>query len=122
MESEDFKINLIVQSLVVAVLMFCCPTVFCQNFAVIGDYGLDGENEAKVANLVKGWNPDFIITTGDNNYPYGAAETIDQNIGKYFSDYIYPYSGSYGEGAEENKFFPAIGNHGHHSNPSMCML
>lgn len=111
MESEDFRISLIVQSLAGAVLMLCFLTVFGQNFAVIGDYGLDGENESKVANLVKGWNPDFIITTGDNNYPYGATETIDQNIGKYFSDYIYPYRGSYGVGAKENKFFPAIGNH-----------
>jgi len=111
MISRSFRISLIVQSWAVAVLMFCCLTVFAQDFAVIGDYGWDGEDEAKVVNLVKRWNPDFIITTGDNNYPHGAAETIDQNVGKYFSDYIYPYRGNYGEGAEENKFFPAIGNH-----------
>ena len=40
-------------------------------FAAIGDYGLAGPNELAVANLVKSWNPDFIITTGDNNYPAG---------------------------------------------------
>ena len=47
-------------------------------FAVIGDYGLASQNEADVANLVKSWNPDFIVTTGDNNYPDGAAWSIDQ--------------------------------------------
>jgi tartrate-resistant acid phosphatase type 5 len=37
-----------------------------QKFAVIGDYGEDDGNELAVANLVKSWNPDFIITVGDN--------------------------------------------------------
>ena len=60
-------------------------------FAVIGCYGSDGPDELAVANLVKGWNPDFIVTAGDNNYRYGAASTIDENIGKYYHDFIYPY-------------------------------
>ena len=80
-------------------------------FAVIGDYGLAGEPEAQVAAMIHGWNPDIIITTGDNNYPSGAAETIDENIGQYYHDFIYPYLGSYGEGAVENRFFPSMGNH-----------
>jgi hypothetical protein len=80
-------------------------------FAVIGDYGLAGEPEHDVADLVKSWNPDFIITTGDNNYPDGKAETIDENIGQYFHEYIFPYVGAYGPGAEINRFFPTLGNH-----------
>src|SRR5262245_65541757 len=60
-------------------------------FAVIGDYGGGGSNEQAVANLVHSWNPDFIATTGDNNYPSGDASTIDANIGQYYHDYIYPY-------------------------------
>jgi hypothetical protein len=48
---------------------------------------------------------------GDNNYPKGAASTIDGNIGQFYSDYIYPYQGDYGEGAVENRFWPALGNH-----------
>src|SRR5439155_8217743 len=80
-------------------------------FAVIGDYGTAGQNELDVANLVKSWNPDFIITVGDNNYPYGWASTIDKNIGQYFHDFIYPYTGTYGAGAPaQNLFFPALGN------------
>jgi hypothetical protein len=80
-------------------------------FAVVGDYGLAGQPEMDVANLVKSWNPDLIITTGDNNYPLGEQSTIDQNIGQYYHDFIYPYAGSYGAGASENRFFPALGNH-----------
>src|SRR5262245_34079066 len=80
-------------------------------FAVIGDYGLAGSNEAAVAALAASWAPDFIITTGDNNYYYGAAETIDRNIGQYYHAYISPYHGSYGPGATTNRFFPVLGNH-----------
>lgn len=80
-------------------------------FAIIGDYGLDGQAEADVAALVKGWEPDFILTTGDNNYEMGAVDTIDANIGQYYHEYIAPYSGSYGAGAESNRFFPVLGNH-----------
>jgi tartrate-resistant acid phosphatase type 5 len=80
-------------------------------FAVIGDYGLAGDAEAEVAALVLSWAPDFIITSGDNNYPEGSDQTIDENIGQYYHSYIYPYSGAYGEGADMNRFFPSIGNH-----------
>lgn len=79
--------------------------------AIIGDYGLASENEASVAALVRSWQPDYIITTGDNNYPAGAADTIDANVGQYYHDYIAPYNGSYGQGARENRFFPVLGNH-----------
>ncbi len=80
-------------------------------FAVIGDYGLAGPEAAAVAALVTSWAPDFIVTTGDNNYYYGAASTIDQNIGQYYHAYISPYYGHYGPGAATNRFFPALGNH-----------
>lgn len=80
-------------------------------FAIIGDYGSGSEVERAVASLVKSWGPDFIITTGDNNYPNGAASTIDRDIGQYYHDFIYPYKGIYGAGASTNRFFPALGNH-----------
>jgi hypothetical protein len=84
-------------------------------FAVIGDYGLAGDPERDVANLVKDWGPDFIITTGDNNYPDGGADTIDENIGQYYHAYINPYIGDYGDGADVNRFFPTLGNHDWHA-------
>lgn len=80
-------------------------------FAVVGDFGMDSSAEADVSILIHGWKPDFIITVGDNNYPDGAASTIDANIGKYFQDYIFPYVGSYGSGSDNNRFFPTLGNH-----------
>ncbi len=80
-------------------------------FAVIGDYGFAGQPEEDVADLVKGWNPDVIVTTGDNNYPDGAAATIDANIGQYYHDFIYNYQGTYGPGSATRRFLPSLGNH-----------
>lgn len=80
-------------------------------FAVIGDYGKNNQAEADVAALIKSWNPDFIITTGDNNYEFGEEATIDQNVGKYYHEFIFPYNGAYGQGATSNRFFPCLGNH-----------
>ncbi len=87
------------------------PEPLAVHFAVIGDYGMNNSAETDVAKLIQGWQPDLIITTGDNNYPSGAADTIDANIGKYFHNYIFPYSGTYGSGADLNRFFPSLGNH-----------
>lgn len=92
-------------------------------FAVIGDYGNDSSAEGRVARLVDGWNPDFVITTGDNNYPSGKASTIDANIGKYYSRFIGNYQGAYGSGSETNRFWPSPGNHdwpGMQCNPPTC--
>lgn len=80
-------------------------------FAVIGDYGVGDANEAAVAALVAGWAPDFVITTGDNNYPDGEAATLDANVGKHWSAFIGGYRGAYGKGSPENRFWPTPGNH-----------
>ncbi len=78
---------------------------------MIGDFGAAGPNEQAVAEMVTGWEPDYIVTTGDNNYSLGLAETIDPNIGQYYHSYIGDYQGTYGEGSTENRFFPSLGNH-----------
>jgi tartrate-resistant acid phosphatase type 5 len=80
-------------------------------FAVIGDFGTPDAAAAEVAALVRSWGPDLVITTGDNNYPDGAASTIDENIGQYYHSFISPYKGQYGAGADTNRFFPSLGNH-----------
>jgi tartrate-resistant acid phosphatase type 5 len=80
-------------------------------FAVIGDYGVATSAEAEVARLVRGFDPEFVVTTGDNNYPSGSADTIDANVGQFYHSFIYPYRGKYGDGATENRFFPTLGNH-----------
>ncbi|MDQ3021714.1 MAG: metallophosphoesterase [Bacteroidota bacterium] len=81
-------------------------------FAAIGDYGKAGPAELAVSNLVKSWNPDFIITLGDNNYALGEQSTIDSNIGQYYHGFIRPYIGNF-EPSDTglNRFFPSIGNH-----------
>jgi|GEM_PF-2977229 len=100
-------------------------------FAIIADYGLDhtynispylqDSGDYKVSELVKGWQTDtnyFIITVGDNNYPNGELDGMDNNIGKFYHAYIRPritglhsYSGGPGPNVNHNRFFPAMGNH-----------
>src|SRR5207249_4527738 len=72
------------------------PSGGTAHFAVIGDFGSAGAFEQSVASLVQSWNPAFIVSVGDNNYEFGGADTIDQNIGQYYSSYISPYKGTYG--------------------------
>ena len=80
-------------------------------FAVIGDYGIDSDGERDVAALVRRMHPDFILTTGDNNYPKGEAHRLDINVGQYYHDFISPYRGLFGQGGYKNRFWPALGNH-----------
>jgi tartrate-resistant acid phosphatase type 5 len=87
-------------------------------FAQIGDFGHSGTAEKQVADMVKSWNPDFIITTGDDNYYEGKFSTLIENIGQYYGDYIYNYDAPpefrcNGKAFEEgiNRFFPTPGNH-----------
>jgi len=95
-------------------------------FAAIGDFGLAGEGEEAVANMIKSWAPDFIITLGDNNYENGNLETMVENIGQYFCDYIYNYDAPEelrcnGTAALEkiNRFFPCPGNHDAYNNKKL---
>ncbi len=99
-------------------MLVLCATLgsaWGQRFAAIGDYGYMGPAERDVADLVKSWNPDFIITLGDNNYDLGDSTTIDQNIGKYYHEYIYNYKGRYGPRTFSNRFFPSLGNHDYYT-------
>lgn len=80
-------------------------------FAVIGDYGNGSPAEADVSNMIDTWGVEFIITNGDNNYNVGSQATIDDHIGQFYSDWIGDYTGTYGTGSTNNKFFPSLGNH-----------
>ena len=84
------------------------------SFAVIGDYGKGGSAEADVSDMIDTLDVDFVITLGDNNYNNGSASTIDNNIGKDYNQWIYPYVGNYPPGGSQdgvNRFFPSLGNH-----------
>lgn len=85
-------------------------------FGVIGDFGVNNGPSDDVAALVKSWGPEFVVTTGDNNYPAGEADTIDVNVGRNWRPFIHPYQGTQalrsGEiDPTENRFFPVLGNH-----------
>lgn len=95
-------------------------------FAVIGDFGTGDNNEAAVAELVRGWDVDFIITVGDNYYrkAWGKGGNVlnqyDNSVGAFYCPYLagigFPESGSLAcppaqQSAAGNRFFPTIGNH-----------
>ena len=82
-------------------------------FAIVGDLGDEGDTEESVANLIKGWNPLFILTCGDNDYATEGTQFdgFDRGIGRYFHEYIYNYHGEHGEGSDTWRFFPAVGDH-----------
>ncbi|MBK7140838.1 MAG: metallophosphoesterase [bacterium] len=89
-------------------MLLLTPAVGATRFAVLGDYGAATVAEGQVADLIKSWDPDFIITTGDNSY---GPNGIDFNIGQYYADFIGSYFGFYGPGSRLNRFFPSAGNH-----------
>lgn len=77
--------------------------------AVIGQYGTGDDLEAPVAAEVAAWNPAAIFTCGGNNFV--DASTVagwDTAVGQFYQSYIYPYQGTYGVGAKENRFWPAL--------------
>ncbi len=84
-------------------------------FAVIGDYGDDDDDTREVADLIGAWNPNLVLTTGDNDYSDGAYrgtfEGLELAVGQYFHEFIGAYQGDYGPGATENRFFPTPGDH-----------
>lgn len=80
-------------------------------FAAIGDFGENDGTHTNVANLIKSWNPDFIITQGDNRYD---DWTFDEVIGQRYCDFLVDIPAGDncdGTSAVTNRFFPAIGNH-----------
>lgn len=87
-------------------------------FAEIGDFGSAGMSEYHVAEMVKSWNPDFIVSAGDNNYYDGKMNSIKVNVTQFYGDYIYNYDAPNeykcnGKAFHEqiNRFFPTPGNH-----------
>ncbi len=92
-----------------------------ERFAIIGDYGKNTKGELDVSNMIKKWDTNSrltgILTVGDNNDDTGSQSTIEKNVGKYYSSFMYPYV-SYSKpplynGAIDkiNRFYPTPGNH-----------
>ena len=101
-------------TVVKTVFLWCliAPPAIAQSlFATIGDYGDGSADEGNVAGLVYGWNPDFIITMGDNRY---GSTDFDNTVGQFYCDSLTEAgSGIYcsGNNSPTNAFFPSLGNH-----------
>ena len=104
-------------------------------FAILGDYGwssigYSGINDMQPVDYVGAFirntlKPDFVLGLGDTDYVYGKYNWYDQNVGKNYAPYIYPYD--YGSGDAKynnyayarpktppktyNRFFDLPGNH-----------
>ncbi|KKM76026.1 hypothetical protein LCGC14_1384290, partial [marine sediment metagenome] len=91
------------------------PPTMPITFAAFGDYGSGDQYEEYVADMVKGWNPDFIITTGDNNYGDVGVGDPDwaSNTGDFYGSFIKETSDDrYPEQTSPvQRFFPSVGNH-----------
>ncbi len=68
--------------------------------AVVGDYGTGGRAEVRVRDRIAAWDPDLILTTGDNAYGKGRPEEWARNV-----------FGVYGGLMARVPFLPALGNH-----------
>ncbi len=91
-------------------LLIATPAIAQTLFAAIGDYGTGTTEEASVAGLVYEWNPDFIITLGDNRY---GSMNYDEVVGQYFCNYLADVgNGGFcsGGNSQANMFFPSLGN------------
>ena len=62
--------------------------------------------EAKSPSSSEPRRPDFVITTGDNNYPDGDAATIDREHRPFLPRLHPPLRRALRPGATENRFFP----------------
>lgn len=83
------------------------------HIGIVGDYGAVNSpttQSIKVATSLNLENPDIIITTGDNTYETGI-NAYDNTVGKLYHQFINPYMGISGSGADVNRFFTTIGNH-----------
>ncbi len=108
--SRGLFLGFCIAGIAVSAILFFHPPP-SSRYAVIGDFGVDTLASGEVASLVHRLEPDLVLTVGDNNCPEGGADTIDPNVGQYYHDFIFPYSGVYGEGSTVNRFYPTLGNH-----------
>jgi tartrate-resistant acid phosphatase type 5 len=94
-----------------------CFAARADRIAIIGDFGSDNSDELAVADRLKSYDPDYMVTVGDNNYLLGFTPgqdfaDWDATNGKYYGQYIQLPAGSvYLPGATTNNYFPVLGNH-----------
>jgi acid phosphatase len=84
------------------------------SFLVIGDWGTAGLGQREVARAIsrthRGAPPDFVLTVGDNIYPYGVSGPNDPYWQTHFERvYVGPFW-------DDLEFYPTFGNHDHMGN------
>jgi hypothetical protein len=84
------------KTIISIILIFIACNVQAQKFAIISDFGSADSNQAKVAALVRSYQPQFIITAGDNFHKTNTA--LDRMVRDYYG-WIFP------------QFYPVPGNH-----------
>ena len=99
----------------------CTAVALCRQpgstrFVAFGDYGVDNANQNAVAVRMKTFNPEFMVTTGDNTYNTSTAlSNYDNTQAKYYGEFIKvanPASAYFAQyGNNVNRFFPSMGNH-----------
>ncbi len=93
-----------------------CDLDECRHTAAfIGDSGKLGDPLEDVVALVDSWGVGTLIHLGDMTYAGEGESTpiydLEELVGQFFYNYIGGYSGFYGIGPEQTKFFPVLGNH-----------
>ncbi len=101
------------KALIISIIFYCSFSSKGQNirFAALADFGLPEQGTPAVAALIKSWNPDFIITHGDDDYTDGTFQGLDDAVGQFYHEYVGNYHGVYGQGASVNRFFPVPSDH-----------
>ncbi|OQY91685.1 MAG: hypothetical protein B6D39_06185, partial [Anaerolineae bacterium UTCFX2] len=86
-------------------------------FGIISDFGYaSNATTTTVANVVNSWNPDFIVTAGDNNQGGSCDVTCYQNVvGAYYGPQATPTRTDFITPNPTTKFFPVPGNHDYSS-------
>lgn len=98
-------------------------------FAMVGDFGwfeLSHDRPKQVAAMVNGWDVDFMISLGDENYHlFKERNSFDKAAGRLYCRYIQPFRGAIetdewgqpcsGSSDGETGFFPVPGNHSYNS-------
>ena len=79
--------------------------------AFVADWS-GGAGTIPVSELVKSWNPKYIVTGGDNWYDSVCTEADLDSVSSMYSEFMFPYNGTIGTGGTDtNKFFTTLGNH-----------
>lgn len=65
------------------------------SFAIIGDFGLDGQCERLVRTLVSKFESqfgelDFVLSTGDNAYWGGSCQSLHESVSAYYGGAFFP--------------------------------